>query len=112
MKIFILDEIVVKPGRAAAFRQIYRADYMPGAQRRGMTLENTWQSPPGQDFDELEITLYYLWSVDDVQGWWAMRMSRTPDGADERFDKLAFWQKVDHLSVSRKRTLLTEQPEG
>jgi hypothetical protein len=111
MLIHVLDEIVVKPGLAGAYRQAFRAGYLPGAQRRGMRLEAAWQSPPGQEYDELPTTLYYLWSVEGVAGWWAMRLSRNPDGSDERFDKLAWWQESDRMTLSRKRSLLTDQPE-
>ena len=110
-RILILDEIVVKPGAVARCRAAYRDRYMPGATRRGMVLEAAWQSPPGRDYPELAATLYYLWSVADVASWWAMRLSRNPDGSDERFDKLAFWEEVAALTISRKRSFLTDQPE-
>jgi hypothetical protein len=111
MSIFILDEIVVKAGLLADYRKAYRARYAPAARRRGMTLEAAWQSPPGLDYDELPVTLYYLWSVADAAAWWAQRLSRTPDGRDERFEKLAFWRESDRMTVSRKRSVLTAQPE-
>jgi hypothetical protein len=110
-RIFILDEIVVKPGQAAAYRQAYRAEYVPGAERRGMRLENAWQSPPGLDFDELPTTLFYMWSVEGVAGWWRMRLSRTPEGDDERFEKLRWWQEAERMTLSRKRTLLSQLPK-
>ena len=46
MKVMILDEITVKPGLAAAYRTAYASRYVPGAQRRGMTLAGAWQTPP------------------------------------------------------------------
>jgi hypothetical protein len=112
VRVFILDEIVVKPGLANAYRSAYRERYMPGAGRRQMRLEGAWQNPPTTDLDELSTTLYYLWSVEGVEGWWAMRLSRRPDGGDERFDKLAWWQESDQMTLSRKRTVLSTQPEG
>jgi hypothetical protein len=110
-RVFILDEISVRPGLAGAYRQAYRAEYVPGAARRGMVLEGAWQHPPVHDLEELPTTLYYLWSVAGVREWWAMRLSRNPDGSDERFDKLAWWQKSDRMTLRRKRTVLTHQPE-
>lgn len=112
MRIFILDEIVVKPGLAADYRRAYGERYMPAAERRGMRLEGAWQTPPGQDFDELPATLYYLWSVEGVAGWWDMRRSRTPEGLDERYDKHAWWQESDRMVVHRDRKFLTPQPEN
>ncbi|MFC4595746.1 hypothetical protein [Sphingobium tyrosinilyticum] len=112
MRILILDEIVVKPGLAAQYRDAYRTRYMPGAERRGMRLDGAWQNPPAQDFDELETTLYYLWSVEDVGAWWTMRRSRLPDGLDERYEKHAWWQESDRMTVRRSRKFLTAQPEA
>jgi hypothetical protein len=109
MRIFILDEIVVKPGQAGAYRDAYRSGYMSAAERRGMKLEGAWQNPPGHDFAELETTLYYLWSVDGVAGWWNMRRSKTPEGADERYAKHAWWQDSDLMVVRRDRKFLTAQ---
>jgi hypothetical protein len=111
MSIFILDEIVVKPGLAAKYREAYRTGYAPGAKARGMRLEGAWQHPPAQDYDELPVTLYYLWSVEDVAAWWAMRMSRNPDGSDQRFEKHAWWRTSDRMTLSRKRSVLSRQPE-
>lgn len=109
MRILILDEIVVKPGLAAEYRDIYRRDYIPGAKRRGMRLDGAWQNPPGGDLAELATTLFYLWSVESLEAWWAMRRSRLPDGTDERFEKHAFWQRSDLMTISRSRRFLTEQ---
>ena len=106
-RIFILDEVVVKPGLARAFNDIYRDEYMPAARRRDMEPEGAWHSPPGFLPDEIAVTFYYLWSVDGVAGWWKMRLSRTADGGDERFEKLGWWQKVEEMIVERKRVMLT-----
>ncbi|HUJ66972.1 MAG TPA: hypothetical protein VLX59_15620 [Acidimicrobiales bacterium] len=111
MRVFILDEIVVKPGLASTYRSAYRERYIPAAERRRMRLEGTWQSPPVTDIDELPTTLYYLWSVAGAEGWWSMRLSRRPDGRDERFDKQAWWEESDQMTLSRKRTVLSAQPE-
>lgn len=105
--VFILDEIVVKPGQAAAYREAYERNYVPAAQQRGMQRVGSWRNPPLQDFDELPTTFYFLWSVTDVQGWWRMRMSRNADGSDQRFEKHRWWQESDQMTVSRKRTVLS-----
>jgi hypothetical protein len=112
MRIFILDEIVVKPGLLDTYRDAWRARYRPAAEQRGMMLEGAWQSPAGMDYDDRAVTLYYLWSVEDVKAWWAMRLSRTADGRDERFDKLAWWQESKTMTLARKRSTLTRQPES
>lgn len=105
--VFILDEIVVKPGMAPAYRDAYEQRYVPTAQQRGMQRVGSWRNPPLQDFDELPTTFYFLWSVTDVQGWWRMRMSRNADGSDQRFEKHRWWQESDRMTLSRKRTVLS-----
>jgi hypothetical protein len=112
MNIFILDEIVVKPGCAEDYRRAYAARYAPGAERRGMSLAGAWQTPPGQDFAEVPTTLFYLWTVDGVAGWWNQRMSKLPDGSEERFEKLCWWQESEKFTISRKRRMLSDQPEA
>jgi hypothetical protein len=110
VRVLILDEVMVKPGLAGEYRSAYRERYIPAAERRGMSLQGAWQSPPMLDVDELPTTLYYLWSVEDVAGWWSMRLSRLPGGGDERFEKQAWWQESDRMTLSRKRTMLSDQP--
>jgi len=107
-RILILDEIVVKPGQAAVYRAAYESNYMPGARRRGMQLEQSWRHPPLQDIDELPTTFYFLWSVEGVEGWWRMRMSRNADGTDERFEKHRWWLQSDLMTLERKRTFLSD----
>ena len=36
-------------------------------------------------------------------------MSRLPDGSDERFEKLAWWQESDTMTLGRKRCMLSDQ---
>ncbi len=109
MNIYILDEIVVQPGRAGEYRRAHAAGYMPGAERRGTRLAGAWQTQPGPVLAELATTLFYLWSVDGVLGWWKQRMSKLPDGSDERFEKLAWWQESDGMTLSRRRRMLSDQ---
>ena len=108
MQIFILDEVTVKPGLAKQFDDAYRSGYMPTAEERGMVLRHTWQSPPGFTPSEVAVTYYYVWSVEGVDGWWKMRLTKRPDGSDSRYEKLAWWQSVSDLIESRKRVMLTE----
>ena len=110
-RILILDEIDVKPGMTAHVRNAYREGYLPGAQARGMVLEAAWQHPPAIDIPELPATLFYLWSVEGEAGWWKQRLSRKPDGSDEREDKHGFWQSIAPMTLGRKRRMLTDQPE-
>ena len=108
MQILIMDEIVVKPGLAGQFDKAYRSEYRSDAEKRGMKLEQSWQNPPGFTPGEVPITFYYVWSVEGVDGWWKMRITKRADGSDARYDKLAWWQSIGDLIENRKRVLLTE----
>ena len=108
MRIYILDEIVANAGSSRAFHSAYMDGYAPNAEERGMLLAGSWQSPPGFMPDEVECTLFYLWTVDGVDGWWKMRLSKRPDGSDDRYDKLAWWQSVSPLVKTRKRVTLSD----
>jgi hypothetical protein len=111
-RILILDEIEAKPGKASAVREAYRQGYIPAAKARGMVLEHAWQHPPALDIAELPATLFWLWSVEGEAGWWKQRLSRRPDGSDEREDKLAFWQGLAPMIAGRKRRMLTDQGDA
>ena len=79
---------------------------MAGAKARGMTLEQTWLTPPIELFDHPN-TLVYLWSVPDAAAWWAMR------GAAGRDLSVAdFWAEVDALCVERQRRFLVDDQIG
>lgn len=111
-RILILDELDVKPGMSGAVRKAYLEGYRPGAENRGMKLVSAWQHPPAIDIVELAGTQFYLWSVEGEAGWWKQRLSRKPDGSDERTDKEAFWQSLDRMLLGRKRRTLTDMPGG
>ena len=101
-KIHVLDELTVAPGRLDEVRRLIVEGYMAGAADRGMTLEQTWLTPPVELFDQPN-TLAYLWSVPDAAAWWAMRgaAGRDPTVSD-------FWAEVDACCVERRRRFLVE----
>ena len=101
-KIRILDELTVEPGRLDDVRRLMAEGYMAGAADRGMTLEQTWLTPPVELFDQPN-TLVYLWSVPDAAAWWAMRGAAGRDpGVGE------FWARVDACCVERRRRFLVD----
>lgn len=106
-KIHVLDELTVAPGQLDAVRHLMAEGYMAGAADRGMTLEQTWLTPPMELFDQPN-TLVFLWSVPDATAWWAMR------GAAGRDPGVgAFWSEVDACCVERRRRFLVDdQPAG
>ena len=105
-KICILDELTVEPGNLDEVRRMMAEGYMAGAAERGMTLEQTWLTPPVELFDQPN-TLVYLWSVPDAVAWWAMR------GAAGRDPRVAeFWAEVDTRCVERQRRFLVDDPSA
>ncbi len=105
-KIHVLDELTVEPRRLDEVRQLMTESYMAGAKARGMTLEQTWLTPPIELFDQPN-TLVYLWSVPDAAAWWAMRGAAGRDpGVSE------FWAEVDALCVERQRRFLVDDQIG
>ena len=105
-KIRILDELTVEPGKLDEVRRLMNEGYMAGAAERGMTLEQTWLTPPVELFDQPN-TLVYLWSVPDAPAWWAMR------GAAGRDPRVAeFWTEVDAHCVDRQRRFLVDDPSA
>ena len=101
-----MDELTVEPGRLDEIRRLMAEGYMAGATERGMTLEQTWLTPPVELFDQPN-TLVYLWSVPDEASWWAMR------GAAGRDPSVAeFWAEVDDHCVKRQRRFLVDDQPG
>ncbi len=43
--VFLIDQVVTKPGQARAFLNAYMERYAPGARARGMSLERSWVTP-------------------------------------------------------------------
>jgi hypothetical protein len=107
-KVFILDEIVVKPGFVQAYRDQYIAKYAPGARSRGMCLESIRITPP-LELQDQPNTLHILWSVANVAAWWTMRLG----GGDRPFDpagteKGGWWAEAADLTVSRRRSVMVD----
>lgn len=112
-KVYILDQITVQPGQAATYRDAYLAGYAPKARKRGMTLEHVRMTPPFE-WREGSNTLHFLWSVDGVDGWWAMRIGGV-DGKPLDTSGLAnadWWEEFAHLVVSRRRDNFVDFAQG
>jgi hypothetical protein len=116
-KVYIFDEIVVAQQDYGELRAAYLDQYVPSARLRGMTLDGAWSSPP-IELPNRAMTLHFLWSVPDVSAWWAMRLSsaRTQADLDVPIDgdeeKRRWWQYVDNMAISRKRTFMRDIPAG
>ena len=96
----ILDEIVVKEGCAAAYRDAYHAAYVPLAEARGMTLIGTLRTPAADIAGE-PVTLLFLWSVPDARAWWRARVCDTEA-------KVRWWAEAADMTVTRRRLTLAD----
>ncbi|MEU4808776.1 hypothetical protein AB0H20_06220 [Nocardia fluminea] len=97
-KVYVIDTVVTKPGRAREFVDAYLRDYAPGARERGMTLERIVVSPPVWLPDESN-TIIASWVLDGAQGWWAMTWQGRSDESVRRW-----WDRAQELIVERTRS--------
>ena len=97
--ITVLDRIDVAPADLPALRALLRERYVPGAQERGLLLQDEWVSPPLALADQ-HNTLWLRWSLPDAGAFWVMRF-RSGDPA-----VAAFWQEIDSLVDERERRFL------
>jgi hypothetical protein len=103
-KIYLLHEITPRPGLTIAYSDAYMRRYAPGARSRGMTLEFAWMTPPFL-LQTGSNTLLFLWSMVDLDSWWAQRLD-----ARHVPDKEAWWlaEDVKAMTSSRRLSFLTE----
>ncbi|WP_254699131.1 hypothetical protein [Rhodococcus sp. SGAir0479] len=96
--VYVVDELVVAPGRGREFLTSYLERYAPGARRRGLVLDRVLVSPPVW-LDDQSNTLTVTWTVPGADAWWQQRWAagRDPDVA-------AWWADADAALVSRRRT--------
>ncbi|HEV7712935.1 MAG TPA: SDR family oxidoreductase [Asanoa sp.] len=86
--VFVVDELVSKPGRAREVLDRYAAEYVPGARARGMRLRQTLVSPPTLLADGSN-TIQVTWEVDGLDGWWRARAGGRDDAVTGFWDGLA-----------------------
>lgn len=97
--IYIVDEVVTKPGQARGFIDRYLAEYAPGAKGRGMTLDRVLVSPPIW-FADQENTITISWTVPGVGAWWGMTAQGRHDPSIGEF-----WTDIDELVQHRARRM-------
>lgn len=98
-KVYVIDRVVTRPGRAREFVERYLAEYAPGAIERGMTLDRLLVSPPIWFADDSNTVTVY-WTVAGAQGWWQMTWKGRPDKSLGQW-----WASIDELVESRERTM-------
>jgi len=100
-KVRLVDQITVKPGQGRAFLQAYMERYVPGAQARGLELEQRWVTPPLW-LEQQSNTLVFVWSLRGAQGFWAMSLQGRLDPAVQDW----WWSEAQALVESRQRYIV------
>ncbi len=101
--IWIVDEVVAKPGEGEAFLAAYMASYAPGARRRGLTLAHKMVEPAFW-LAEASNRLLLVWTAADAQAVWASKHAARDDAEVRRW-----WdEEAPRFIVSRRRTVLAE----
>jgi hypothetical protein len=101
--IFVVDELVAKPGQARTVLELYTNAYAQGARSRGMVLCHSWISPPLVIEGNQSNRLTFVWSVKGIAGWWKMRRGALSDPATS-----AFWVGLEPLIEERHRRFYGE----
>ena len=105
-RVYVVDEVAVKPGMIEAYRDAYMRRYAPGARSRGMTLEQV-RITPSVILKDAPNTIRFVWSVAGIGAWWQMRFvsGREPEVAQ-------WWKDAEAMTVSRRRTMEVDLPLG
>lgn len=100
--LYVVDEIVARPGRARAFLEAYMERYAPGASARGLVLERVLVSPP-MWLDDQSNTLIITWTLQGgAPAWWQMSFQARSDAAVTQW-----WAEADEMAMSRKRSYMS-----
>ncbi len=99
--VYILDELELRPGMLAPFREALEKQYRPGAEKRGIQLLHTWVTPP-VELETGASRVVLVWQLDGVPGFWGMR---SQNGGPEIAE---WWQACEEFVVSRTRRFAVE----
>ena len=101
--VYLVDQIVPKPGLAQAFMREYRERYVPGAQARGMRLEHSWVTPPVW-LEDQSNTLIVIWSLRGAEGFWSMSFQGRQDPSLQDW----WWREAAPMIESRQRFIASD----
>jgi hypothetical protein len=96
--IYIVDEIIPKPGRGEALLKHYMDTYAPRARNWGMKLNHSWVCPPVWLEGDQQNTLLIIWSVESVGAFWDVQVKIRWDRSVSEW-----WSQVDGMITSRTR---------
>jgi hypothetical protein len=78
--IYMIDQIITRPGHGRAFIDAYMEYYAPGATARGLRLDRVLVSPP-MWLEDQPNTITITWTVQGVSAWWGMTIMGRTDPA-------------------------------
>lgn len=93
--LYIVDRVVLRPGRVREFIDAYVRDYVPGARSRGLELDRILVTPPVW-VDGEEHTVTATWLVDGPGQWWQAAVAGRHDPAPARW-----WHSMAELIIDR-----------
>ena len=99
--VYVIDELLLKPGRLEAFLSAMEARYRPGAEARGQRLVQTLVTPPTET-DGVAQSVILTWVLDGVAGFWTMRSQNSTE------EVAAWWAECESFIQSRSRRLAAE----
>lgn len=100
-RVFVLDELELRPGKLDAFLAAFETGYLPAARARGMTLLHRWVTPP-LELPEGGSSVLLVWSLSGPAGFWTMR---SQSGTEE---VAQWWRHCDGFITRRSRRLAAE----
>ncbi len=101
--VYVVDDLLAKPGRGEELLAAYRESYVPGAEARGMTLVHQLVAPAFWLPDGAN-RLLFVWTVPGATGAWRFKHAGRQDPA------IADWwqRECAALIETRSRSILAE----
>lgn len=101
--IWIVDDILVRPGQGPAFLEVWQTDYLPAATERGMRLIHKMVEP-AMWLDDEPNRLLIVWSVPHPGTVWSSKyVARMTPEVDR------FWNETAlNFIQSRSRSIMAE----
>ena len=101
--IWILDEVMTKPGQGPAFLAAYMERYAPNAQARGMTLAHRMVEP-AMWRDDAPNRVLFIWTLPSAGAVWGSKQAARLDP-----DVAKWWNEEAPVFIeSRKRSTLAD----
>lgn len=101
--IWVVDEVVTRPGQGPAFLDAYMTRYAPGASARGLTLAHR-MIEPAMWLDDAPNRLLLVWTAPDAGSVWAAKHMARGDPAVQRW-----WnEEAPAFILSRRRGTMAD----